>query len=93
MQGTNTLGTVFPESFAGSSTHLTYVVVALLHAEASESQRGLPSAAVLLGQLHAELAQDLPRVAADGAEQAAVPVHHHEPVPAQPGVSTRQQVN
>ena len=40
-------------------THLAHVVVPLLHAQARETQRRLTAAAVLLGQVHRELVQDL----------------------------------
>ena len=61
-------------------THLAHVVVALLQTQARESQCGLPSAAVLLGQVDGELVQDLACVAGERAVQRPVPVHHDEPV-------------
>lgn len=61
--------------------YLAHVVVPLLHAQAGESQRGLPAAPMLLGQVHRELVQHLARVAAQRAEQRAVAIHHYEAVP------------
>ena len=44
-------------------------------------KRGLTTPAVLLGQIHGELVQDIPRVSLQGAEQGAVTVHHDKSKP------------
>jgi len=64
-----------------AQAHLAHVVVALLHAQTRETQRGLATTAVLLGQVHSELVQDLARVARQRAKQAAVTVHDNEAIP------------
>lgn len=57
---------------------LSNVVVSLLHAQTRETECGLSSSAVLLGQVDGELVQDLAGVALKRAEQCAVTVHHNE---------------
>lgn len=58
--------------------HLADVVVALLLTETGETERGLTTTAVLLGEIDRELVDDVTRVAAEGAEEGAVTVHDDE---------------
>ncbi len=66
---------------------LADVVVALLVTETSETERGLTTTAVLLGEVDGELVDDLACVACDRAEEGAVTVHDDE---AEPGVRLEQ---
>ena len=50
----------------------------LLHPQPGEPQRGLPTPAVLLGQVHGELVEDVPGVPLQCPEQSSVSVHHDE---------------
>lgn len=58
--------------------HLAHVVVALLFSETGETQRGLTTTTVLLGEIDGELVDNIPRVAAKRAEESAITVHDDE---------------
>ncbi|GIX66397.1 CPSF A subunit region protein [Babesia caballi] len=58
--------------------HLAHVVVAPLHAQPRETQRGLPTSAVLLRQVHAEGVQNLLRRALQRPVERSVAVHDDE---------------
>mmetsp|Transcript_14226 Transcript_14226/g.24090 ORF Transcript_14226/g.24090 Transcript_14226/m.24090 type:complete len:221 (-) Transcript_14226:134-796(-) len=60
--------------------HLADIVVTLLHTQTRETQRRLPSSAVLLGKFDSELMQYLSGVAAKCTEESSVTVHHNEPI-------------
>ena len=66
------------EVLHGEFGDLADVVVALLVTETRETERGLTTAAVLLGEVDGELVDDLACVARDGAEERAVAVHDNE---------------
>ena len=51
-------------------SYLPDVVVPLLHAQTRETQRGLTSAAVLLGEVDGELVQDVAGVALEGKKKS-----------------------
>ena len=69
------------EEVRGELGRLAQVVVPLLHAQAGEAERGLPSPPVLLGQVHAELVHHLPAAAAQRAVERPVAVHDDEAEP------------
>ena len=55
------------------------VIVALLVTKTRETQGGLTTTSVLLGEVDSELVDDLARVARYGTEERAVSVHDDEP--------------
>mmetsp|Transcript_61759 Transcript_61759/g.93244 ORF Transcript_61759/g.93244 Transcript_61759/m.93244 type:complete len:256 (+) Transcript_61759:579-1346(+) len=58
---------------------LGHVVVSLLETQARETERRLPSSAVLLGELDRHFVENFARVARERAKQSAVSVHDDEP--------------
>mmetsp|Transcript_3732 Transcript_3732/g.13105 ORF Transcript_3732/g.13105 Transcript_3732/m.13105 type:complete len:297 (-) Transcript_3732:231-1121(-) len=69
------------EHLNGGLGDLPDVVVPLLQTETRKTEGGLTSTAVLLGQLHSKLVQDLAVVPAQGSVEGPVTVHHNEAVP------------
>ena len=69
------------EHLHGRLGHFPDVVVPLLHAETGETEGGLTTTTVLLGQVYRELVQDVAGVALKGPKQGAVTVHHDETEP------------
>mmetsp|Transcript_18612 Transcript_18612/g.70402 ORF Transcript_18612/g.70402 Transcript_18612/m.70402 type:complete len:297 (-) Transcript_18612:283-1173(-) len=67
------------EELHGVLGALADVVVALLEAQTCETQRGLTTTAVLLGQVDRELVHDVAHVSLQGAIKTSVTVHHDEP--------------
>jgi hypothetical protein len=50
--------------------------VSLLETQTGETERGLPSSPVLLGQVHSELVQHLSRVPLQSAVKTTITIHH-----------------
>lgn len=66
------------EVLNGQFGDLADVVVPLLHTKTSETQSGLSSTTVLLGEVDGELVEDLAGVSGERTEEGAVSIHDDE---------------
>ena len=67
------------KQLGGQLGNLADVVVSLLETKTGETQGGLTTTAVLLGQVDGEFVQDFTVGSLDGTIQATITVHHDEP--------------
>lgn len=72
--------TTSPKALVPPPAHLAHVIMALLQTQARKTHSGLPTTAVLLGQVHRELVNYLAVTPTKRAVQASVTVHHDKSV-------------